>query len=92
MAPRYGQVVVGPPGAGKTTFCDGMQQYLKLLQRDVAVINLDPANEDNLPYEAVYDVCQEVVNLSSVMEKTGLGPTEDWCTAWNTWRSTSRRC
>ena len=74
MAPRYGQVVVGPPGAGKTTFCDGMQQYLKLLQRDVAVINLDPANEDNLPYEAVYDVCKEVVNLSSVMEKTGLGP------------------
>jgi len=72
--PRYGQVVVGPPGSGKTTFCDGMQQYLKLLNRQVCVINLDPANEGELPYEAVYDVCQEAVNLSSVMTEMGLGP------------------
>ena len=28
--PMYGQVVVGPPGSGKTTFCNGMQQYLNL--------------------------------------------------------------
>jgi GPN-loop GTPase len=41
---RYGQVVVGPCGSGKTTYCDGMQQYLKLLGRDAVVVNLDPAN------------------------------------------------
>ena len=45
MPPIYGQVVVGPPGSGKTTYCDGMQQYLRLLGRDAWVINLDPANE-----------------------------------------------
>jgi GPN-loop GTPase len=45
---RYGQVVVGPCGSGKTTYCDGMQQYLKLLGRDAVVINLDPANNDIL--------------------------------------------
>jgi len=44
----YGQIVIGAPGAGKTTYCDGMQQYLKLLGRDCYVVNLDPANE--VPY------------------------------------------
>jgi GTPase SAR1 family protein len=86
MPPRYGQVVVGPPGSGKTTYCDGMQQYLRLLGREPLVINLDPANEGgldvdkegqekmSLPYETLFDVCEEVVNLSSVMKETGLGP------------------
>mmetsp|Transcript_22753 Transcript_22753/g.53920 ORF Transcript_22753/g.53920 Transcript_22753/m.53920 type:complete len:650 (+) Transcript_22753:72-2021(+) len=41
----YGQVVVGPPGSGKTTYCQGMQEYLRLLGRNACVINLDPANE-----------------------------------------------
>ena len=41
----YGQIVIGAPGAGKTTYCDGMQQYLKLLGRECYVVNLDPANE-----------------------------------------------
>jgi GTPase SAR1 family protein len=93
-APIYGQVVAGPPGAGKTTYCTGMQEYLRLLGRDAWVINLDPANEippkrtatpandntetdDNknaLPYETLLDVCDQVVNLSSVMKQLGLGP------------------
>lgn len=98
MSPLYGQVVCGPPGSGKTTYCNGMQQYLQLLGRNAAVINLDPANEagrvlppsgadsdavasedtkhDNtlLPYDTIFDVCEEVVNLSSVMDQLGLGP------------------
>mmetsp|Transcript_21699 Transcript_21699/g.30421 ORF Transcript_21699/g.30421 Transcript_21699/m.30421 type:complete len:414 (-) Transcript_21699:22-1263(-) len=41
----YGQVILGPPGSGKTTYCDGMQQYLRLIGRDALVVNLDPANE-----------------------------------------------
>ena len=40
-----GQVVVGPPGSGKTTCCNGMQQCLDLLGRNAVVLNLDPANE-----------------------------------------------
>lgn len=104
-APLYGQVVCGPPGSGKTTYCNGMQQYLQLLGRNVAVINLDPANEAGrvlppprgvhekeqqssaveneskeeqgnsmLPYETIFDVCEEVINLTSVMDQLGLGP------------------
>jgi len=66
--------VVGPPGAGKTTFCDGMQQYLQLLGRDACVVNLDPANDENLPYEPLFDVCRDAVHLASVMERLELGP------------------
>lgn len=85
VRPIYGQVVVGPPGSGKTTYCNGMQQYLRLLGRNAWVVNLDPANEgissrkhgDSdriLPYEMIFDVCEEIVNITSVMKETGLGP------------------
>lgn len=98
MAPIYGQVVAGPPGSGKTTYCTGMQEYLRLLGRNAWVINLDPANEvpkkretspgneskdpdtvqkestNALPYDTLLDVCDSVVNLSSVMKQLGLGP------------------
>ena len=68
----FGQLVIGPPGAGKTTYCNGMQQYLGLLGRKTAVVNLDPAN-DVLPYECAVDV-RELVSLEEVQEETGLGP------------------
>ena len=47
----FGQVVIGSPGAGKTTYCEAMARFLKALGRDVAIVNIDPANE-NMPYEA----------------------------------------
>ena len=68
----FGQLVIGPPGAGKTTYCNGMQQYLGLLGRKVAVVNLDPAN-DVLPYDCAVDV-RDLVSLEEVQEETGLGP------------------
>ena len=95
----YGQVIVGPPGSGKTTYCNGMQQYLRLIGRETVVINLDSANEyhppsssdddndndndnDNdtkepqshLPYDALLDASEEIINLSTVMEELNLGP------------------
>lgn len=68
----FGQLVIGPPGSGKTTYCNGMQQYLQLLGRQVAIVNLDPAN-DSLPYEAAVDV-GELVSLDAVMNSLKLGP------------------
>ena len=41
----YGQLVVGPPGCGKTTYCNGMSQFCNQMGRAVSVINLDFANE-----------------------------------------------
>ncbi|XP_031487285.1 GPN-loop GTPase QQT1 [Nymphaea colorata] len=68
----FGQVVVGPPGSGKTTYCNGMSQFLKLIGRKVAVINLDPAN-DALPYECAVNI-EDLIKLSDVMSEHSLGP------------------
>ncbi|KAF4321834.1 hypothetical protein JM18_003851 [Phytophthora kernoviae] len=65
-------IVLGPPGSGKTTYCNGMQQFLQANRRDVAVVNMDPANEQ-LPYVADVDV-SEMVCLENVMEELDLGP------------------
>ncbi len=73
MSPaRFGQVVIGPPGSGKTTYCDGMSQLLRSLGRPCAVVNVDPANE-RAPFQPEVDVA-ELVRLEEVMEETGLGP------------------
>jgi len=68
----FGQLVVGPPGAGKTTYCTGMQQLLTALKRPRTLVNLDPANDD-LPYECDIDI-RELVNVEDVMTELGLGP------------------
>ena len=46
---HYGQVVLGPPGSGKTTYCCTLQNYFGIIGRDCIVVNLDPAN-DNISY------------------------------------------
>ena len=69
----FGQVVIGPPGSGKTTYCDGMSQYLKGIGRTVAIINLDPANDCALPYEPAADI-REIVSLEGAAAACELGP------------------
>ncbi|KAM3872722.1 GPN-loop GTPase 2 [Diretmus argenteus] len=69
---RFGQVVIGPPGSGKTTYCQGMQEFLGHLGRKVVVVNMDPANE-GLPYPCDVDI-SELVTLDDVMEGLKLGP------------------
>jgi GTPase SAR1 family protein len=66
------QLVVGPPGSGKSTYCNGMQQFLSSLGRPVTVINLDPAN-DSLPYPCNVNIF-ELIKLDEVMERFKLGP------------------
>ncbi|KAK1366516.1 GPN-loop GTPase 2 [Heracleum sosnowskyi] len=68
----FGQVVIGPPGSGKTTYCNGMSQFLPLIGRKVAVINLDPAN-DSLPYDCAVNI-EDLIKLSDVMNEHSLGP------------------
>ena len=68
----FGQLVVGPPGSGKSTFCSGMKQFLTSLGRKVIVVNLDPANE-NLPYKCEVDI-SELITQEDVMENLKLGP------------------
>ncbi|KAI7806147.1 GPN-loop GTPase 2 isoform X2 [Triplophysa rosa] len=69
---RFGQVVIGPPGSGKTTYCQGMLEFLSQLGRKGIVVNLDPANE-GLPYSCAVDI-SELVTLDDVMDGLKLGP------------------
>ncbi|KAJ1552219.1 GPN-loop GTPase 2, partial [Cladochytrium tenue] len=69
---RFGVVVVGPPGAGKTTACRGFQQFFAAVRRPCAVINLDPAN-DALPYQPDVNI-SELITLEDVMNEFDLGP------------------
>lgn len=42
-APRetiFGQVVIGPPGSGKSTYCHAMADFLRAQNRKVAIVNL----------------------------------------------------
>ncbi|KAJ3037217.1 GPN-loop GTPase 2 [Rhizophlyctis rosea] len=68
----FGQIVVGPPGSGKTTYCYGMSQFYAATKREAAIVNLDPAN-DGLPYTPDIDV-SELITLEDCMEEFGLGP------------------
>lgn len=72
MKTAFGQVVIGPPGSGKTTYCHGMQQFLSALKRPACIVNLDPAN-DNIPYACDIDI-SELITLEDVMENLHLGP------------------
>ena len=74
LLPRvsWGQLVMGPPGSGKTTYCHGLQQFFAATGRPAVFVNLDPAN-DVVPYEADVDV-RDLVSLERVMEEMDLGP------------------
>ncbi|KAK5745963.1 hypothetical protein LTR17_001093 [Elasticomyces elasticus] len=62
----------GPPGAGKSTLTNGLQQFMTAIARPCSVANLDPAN-DNVPYDPVFDV-RDLVSVEEVMEREELGP------------------
>lgn len=68
----FGQLVIGPPGSGKTTYCEAMRRFLSARGRTVAVVNLDPAN-DARPYPCAVDVC-ELISADDAADEHGLGP------------------
>ncbi|CAK5278096.1 unnamed protein product, partial [Mycena citricolor] len=67
-----GEVVCGAPGSGKSTYCYGKHQLFTALNRPIAVVNLDPANE-NITYPCAIDI-SSLITLQDVMNEFGLGP------------------
>jgi GPN-loop GTPase len=72
MGSKYGTIIMGPAGAGKTTFCSGLIQHLRNNRRSCFYINLDPAAEEFV-YEPDVDI-KELISLEDVMEELHLGP------------------
>ncbi|KAL2172860.1 hypothetical protein VTG60DRAFT_38 [Thermothelomyces hinnuleus] len=68
----FGQLVIGSPGAGKSTYCDGMHQFMGAIGRQCSVINLDPAN-DHTNYPCALDI-RNLVTLEEIMSDDRLGP------------------
>eukprot|EP00922_Rhytidocystis_sp_ex-Travisia-forbesii_P010081 GHVS01014789.1.p1 GENE.GHVS01014789.1~~GHVS01014789.1.p1 ORF type:complete len:425 (-),score=112.84 GHVS01014789.1:114-1388(-) len=69
---RYGQVVLGPAGSGKSTYCAVVQNYCSAAGRPCKVINLDPAAE-HFDYSPVVDV-RDLISVEEAMEELQLGP------------------
>lgn len=69
---KFGCLVVGPAGAGKTTFCTAMIQHLQHSRRSCFYVNLDPAASD-FAYEPDLDI-RDLITLEDVMEEMSLGP------------------
>ncbi|KAL2313764.1 hypothetical protein POMI540_2786 [Schizosaccharomyces pombe] len=66
------QVVVGPPGSGKSTYCFGMYQLLSAIGRSSIIVNLDPAN-DFIKYPCAIDI-RKVLDVEMIQKDYDLGP------------------
>jgi len=69
---KFGVLVMGPAGAGKSTFCSALISHLRANRRSAIYINLDPA-ATSFVYEPDIDI-KELISLDDVMEEMGLGP------------------
>lgn len=68
----YGQLVIGPAGSGKSTYCKILKSHCLSTNRTVRIVNMDPAAEKN-EYECDIDV-KELISVDSIMKKKKLGP------------------
>jgi len=68
----FGLLVLGPPGAGKSTLCAALARAARASGRGAFVVNLDPANEAP-PYAAAVDV-RDLIAAADAAAAFGLGP------------------
>ncbi|OII73346.1 ATPase [Cryptosporidium ubiquitum] len=69
---RFAQLVVGPAGSGKSTYCSIIQKHCEVTGRTCHVVNLDPAAE-HFNYSCQLDI-RDLISLNDVMEEIHLGP------------------
>ncbi|XP_074643281.1 GPN-loop GTPase 3-like [Tubulanus polymorphus] len=64
--PRYAQLVMGPAGSGKSTYCSSLVKHGVDTKRTIHVVNLDPAAEA-FDYPVLADI-RELISLEDAME------------------------
>jgi GPN-loop GTPase len=57
----FGQLVIGPPASGKSTYCESLAQVFTHMNRSCVILNLDPAADP--PKESEYRLSQIESNL-----------------------------
>jgi len=72
MAIHFAQLVIGPAGAGKSSYVGRAAAHYAAVGRLVRCVNLDPAAEF-LPYVPAVDV-RDAIRSRDVMLQCGLGP------------------
>lgn len=68
----FGEIVIGSPGSGKSTYAFGKHQLFTALNRPISIVNLDPAN-DSVLYPCAVDI-SSLITLHEAMDTHGLGP------------------
>lgn len=63
---KYAQLVIGPAGSGKSTYCATIQDHCKTIGRNIFVVNLDPAAE-NFAYNCDVDI-RELISVEDVLD------------------------
>merc|ERR1719334_3094819 len=63
---RYAQIVMGPAGSGKSTYCSALAAHGQDSKRRINVGNLDPA-ADHFNYQPVVDI-RDLIQVDDVME------------------------
>lgn len=69
---RVGVLVMGPAGAGKSTFCNSLIRKITSLGRRAHLVNLDPAANPQ-EYEFTVDI-KDLISLEDTMDELDLGP------------------
>ena len=78
---KFGQLIIGPPGCGKTTYIQSMKNYYSNYNRKVLLINLDPANETT---NKIFDIdIRDLINLDEVEKNLSLGPNSSFLYCFN---------
>nr|QBH74282.1 hypothetical protein [Essigella californica] len=63
---RYAQLVMGPAGSGKSTYCSAVSQHIENERNSAIVVNLDPAAE-HFEYTPTIDI-RELIHIDDAME------------------------
>ncbi|KAI8909048.1 GPN-loop GTPase [Gorgonomyces haynaldii] len=66
------QLVMGPAGSGKSTYCAAMMSHFQSIKRTVHLVNLDPAAE-HFEYKPTINI-SDLITVDDVMDELSFGP------------------
>lgn len=69
---KIAQLVMGPAGSGKSTYCSTIITHCETNKRNVHLVNLDPAAE-HFDYKPSINI-KDLITLDDVIEELNLGP------------------